>query len=187
MNLARGQQAFEAVPWVRRAVLRRVWPNALAVQLEEHRAAALWTVEEGGDLLVNTFGEVFQANVGDVEDEGLPTLQGPDGTAPLVLDVYRRLQPLFAPLALRLDTLTLSERGSWHAEFDGGAEIELGRGTAEELTARVQRFVGSVPQVIARYQRPLVFADLRHNEGFALRLKGITTTSIPAVGAAARN
>ena len=32
---------------------------------------------------------------------------------------------------------------------------------------------------MARYQRPLVYADLRHNEGYALRLKGVTTTLTP--------
>ncbi|MEY4561608.1 MAG: hypothetical protein RLZZ618_885 [Pseudomonadota bacterium] len=188
LNLARGQRAFEAVPWVRQAVVRRVWPNRLAVQLEEHKAAALWSVGDEADLLVNTFGEVFQANLGDVEDEALPTLKGPEGSAPQVLAVYRRLSPLFERNELKIETLALSDRGSWHAEFDGGAEVELGRGNEADLAARVERFVGTLPQVVARYQRPLVFADLRHNDGYALRLKGITTTlTPPKAGAAARN
>jgi len=167
-----------------------VWPNRLNVSLEEHRAAALWSMEEGSDQLVNTFGEVFQANVGDVEDDALPTLQGPEGTAALVLATYRRLSPVFERLELKIDTLSLSGRGSWHAGFDSGAEIELGRGSEDELVARAERFTGTVSQVMARYQRPLVSADLRHNEGYALRLKGITTTSQAAAtagGAAARN
>ena len=189
LDLRQSQQAFQSVPWVRRAAVRRVWPNRLNVSLEEHRAAALWSMEEGSDQLVNTFGEVFQANVGDVEDDALPTLQGPEGSAALVLATYRRLSPVFERLELRLDTLSLSGRGSWHAGFDSGAEIELGRGTEDELVARAERFIGTVSQVIARYQRPLVSADLRHNEGYALRLKGITTTSqAAAAGAtAARN
>ncbi|CAN7471144.1 cell division protein FtsQ/DivIB [Rhizobacter sp. LjRoot28] len=189
LDLAEGQRAFQNVPWVRQAVVRRVWPNRLSVALEEHRAAALWSMEEGSDRLVNTFGEVFQANIGDVEDEGLPTLQGPEGTAPLVLSAYHRLSPVFQRLELRIQTLAMSGRGSWRAGFDNGAEVELGRGTEDELVARTERFVGTVGQVIARYQRPLVFADLRHNQGYALRLKGITTTTqAAAAGApAARN
>ena len=188
LDLGQGQRAFEAVPWVRHAVVSRVWPNRLTVLLEEHRAAALWSMEEGSDQLVNTFGEVFQANVGDVEDDSLPTLQGPEGSAPLVLSAYRRLSPVFERMDLNMEALTLSGRGSWHAVFDNGAEIELGRGTEDELVARCERFTGTVAQVIARYQRPLLFADLRHNEGYALRLKGITTTQAAAAGvAAARN
>ena len=188
LDLGQGQRAFEAVPWVRHAVVSRAWPNRLNVLLEEHRAAALWSMDEGSDQLVNTFGEVFQANVGDVEDDSLPTLQGPEGSAPLVLSAYRRLSPVFERMDLNMEALTLSGRGSWHAVFDNGAEIELGRGTEDELVARCERFTGTVAQVIARYQRPLLFADLRHNEGYALRLKGITTTQAAAAGvAAARN
>lgn len=178
LNMGQGQGAFEAVPWVRHAVLQRVWPNRLLVRLEEHHPVAFWTSDEESDLLVNSFGEVFQANLGDVEDETLPSLRGPDGSAPQVLSAYVSLRPLFEPLKLKLETLSLSSRGSWRAEFNTGAEIELGRGTLAELTSRVERFAGTVPQVITRYERPLVFADLRHNEGYALRLKGITTTTV---------
>jgi len=179
LDLSRGQQAFEAVPWVRQAIVQRVWPNRLAVKLEEHRAAALWATKEGEDQLVNQQGEVFQANLGDVEDESLPTLQGPEGSSTEVLAMYRQLVPVFQRLEMNIDTLAMSSRGSWRAEFDSGAEIELGRGNETEVVTRSERFVATVSQVIARYQRPLVYADLRHNEGYALRLKGITTT-VPA-------
>ena len=40
------RDSFETVPWVRRAVVRRVWPDRLAVRLEEHRAVALWVGED---------------------------------------------------------------------------------------------------------------------------------------------
>ncbi|HEX3139746.1 MAG TPA: cell division protein FtsQ/DivIB [Rhizobacter sp.] len=179
LDLAKGQRAFEAVPWVRQAIVRRVWPNRLAVQLEEHRPAALWSTKDSDDQLVNQQGEVFQANVGDVEDEALPTLQGPEGSSAEVLAMYRRLAPVFERLEMHIDTLAMSGRGSYRAEFDSGAEIELGRGNEDEMVARSERFVATVTQVIARYQRPLVYADLRHNEGYALRLKGVTTT-VPA-------
>jgi cell division protein FtsQ len=179
LDLAKGQRAFEAVPWVRQAIVQRVWPNRLAVKLEEHRPAALWATKDGDDQLVNEQGEVFQANLGDVEDEALPTLQGPEGSSAEALGMYRKLVPVFERLEMHIDTLDLSSRGSWRAEFDSGAEVELGRGSDDEVVARSERFVATVTQVIERYQRPLVYADLRHNEGYALRLKGITTTVSP--------
>src|SRR5690606_26129135 len=46
---------FESVPWVRRVGVRRVWPDGLLVDIEEHRALVLW----GDGRLVNTFGELF--------------------------------------------------------------------------------------------------------------------------------
>jgi cell division protein FtsQ len=187
MDLARSQQAFEAVPWVRRALVRRVWPNRLAVRLEEHRAAAYWHREDRDDQLVNTFGEVFDVNLGDVEDDALPTLQGPEGSAALMLDLYRRLVPVMARLdGAQLRELKLSERGSWRVELDTGADVELGRGSAEEVLARTEVFVDTVTQVIARYQRPLEYADLRHGTGYAVRLKGITTVDLGSRRAAPR-
>ena len=183
LDLSRGKQAFEAVPWVRQAIVQRVWPNRLRVLLEEHHPVALWAMKDGDDQLVNQQGEVFQANLGDVEDESLPTLKGPDGSSAEVLAMYRRLVPVFEKLEMHIDQLSMSGRGSWRAEFDSGAEIELGRGTQDEMVARSERFVATVMQVIERYQRPLVYADLRHNEGYAVRLKGITTTTVsPAPG-----
>src|ERR1051325_9443404 len=39
---------LEALPWVRRASVRRVWPDRLEVTLEEHVAFARWTAKKRG-------------------------------------------------------------------------------------------------------------------------------------------
>lgn len=177
LDLQQARAAFEAVPWVRHAVVRRVWPMRLAVQLEEHRPVALWAAADGNDKLVNSYGEVFEANVGDVEDDQLPRLAGPDSrSAPQMLAMQRRLRSALAPLqAGDMAQLTLSARGSWRVELDKGAAIELGRGSEHEVLARTERFVRTMPQVVVQYQRPLESADLRHGDGFAVRLRGVTT------------
>jgi len=185
LDLRQAQHAFESVPWVRHAVLRRVWPNRLAVRLEEHRAAALWGEGDEPNRLVNPQGEVFEANLGDVEDDHLPTLQGPAGSAPQVLAMFGRLKPVFARLDTDLETLTLSGRGSWRAELANGATVEMGRGSDDEVVARTERFVATVPQMTARYERRFEHADLRHSGGYALRLPGVTTVAAPAPAAAA--
>jgi cell division protein FtsQ len=177
LDLRAARVAFESVPWVRRAVVRRVWPNRLAVTLEEHRAAALWTGEEGNDRLVNVQGEVFEANVGDVEDDGLPRLEGPAGSAAQMLAMHARLSPLFAQVEAGLEGLTLTRRGSWRAALDTGAVVEIGRGTDDELAERTGRFVRTLGQVTARFERPLESADLRHADGYAVRLQGVRTGS----------
>lgn len=184
-DLQAGRRAFESVPWVRHALVRRVWPNRLVVSLEEHRPAALWS-DGDGEKLVNTFGEVFEANLGDVEQDNLPTLTGPDGSARQMLAMHARLAPVLARMSAdgdaHVDALTLSQRGSWRAEIDTGAEIELGRGTEDEVIARTERFIATLPQVTQRFQRPLEYADLRHHEGYAVRLKGVTTTEQKPAG-----
>jgi cell division protein FtsQ len=183
LDLARARAAFESVPWVRRAVVQRVWPDRLRVHLEEHRPAALWVDDNGNDRLVNTHGEVFEANVGDVEDESLPRLAGPEGTAAQMLSMARLVQSALAPLDEGdLQQLALSGRGSWRVVLEGGVTLELGRGTEAEVIDRTQRFVRTIAQVTGHYQRPLLFADLRHPDGYAVRMKGITTI-VPAAPA----
>ncbi len=185
-DLDRGRAAFEAVPWVRRAVVRRVWPNGLAVSLEEHQAAALWQGDGGSERLVNSHGEVFDANLGDVEDEGLMTLSGPNGSSEAMLNMQRRLSETLAPIDGRIEVLRLSSRGSWRAELDSGATIELGRGLEAEVLGRAARFVRTLGPVQQRFAsagagpRELLAADLRHPDGYALRLRGVSTTSLAA-------
>jgi cell division protein FtsQ len=184
IDLDKARAAFEAVPWVRQATLRRVWPDRLAVHLTEHRPVALWHADDGNARLVNEQGEVFEANLGDVEDEHLPEFSGPAGSSAQMLSLYRRLAPVFAQYRMAPVALQLSGRGSWLAELDTGATVTLGRGTEDELLARSERFLRSVAQVTERFQRDLEYADLRHADGYAVRLRGVTTTIVPAAKAA---
>jgi cell division protein FtsQ len=179
IDLDAARTAFESVPWVRKAVVRRVWPNRLSVSLEEHQAAALWQSEsQRKERLVNTHGEVFEANVRDVSEEDLPTLAGSDANSAQMLMLHQRLNASLAPIEQEVQTLRLSSRGSWHAELASGAKLELGRGTDDELVARVDRLARTLAQVNSRFgdkPRALVAADLRHPDGYALRLAGIST------------
>ena len=178
VNLAAARDAFEAVPWVRRAVVRREFPNRLRVTLQEHKAVALWG-PDGDSRLVNNFGEVFEANSGDVEAESLPRLAGPADQSVQVLAMFTALKPLFEKIDLGLEQLVLTSRGSWQAQLDTDAVVELGRGTQQEVVERTQRFVQTLTQAASRYgRRPdsLISADLRHGEGYAIRLRGVGTT-----------
>ncbi len=179
MDLGVARQAFEAVPWVRHAVVRREFPNRLKVLLQEHRAVAYWG-PEGESRLLNNFGEVFEANVGEVEQEAMPRLIGPEGQANQVLAVFQALQPLFDGMDMTVDQLELTGRGSWVVTLDSGAVIELGRGSTDEVLVRTTRFLKTLTQVTAKYGRKpeaLESADLRHEDGYAIRLRGVTTTA----------
>ncbi|MBB3197134.1 cell division protein FtsQ/DivIB [Roseateles terrae] len=198
MNLQTARQAFESVPWVRRATVQRVWPRRLLVHLEEHRPAAYWeTKADNADAdsdavvdtrLVNTFGEVFEANLGDVEDEDLPTLSGPAKTSAAMLAMWKQLDPISrARLNEGVDRLDLSGRGSWKVTLDKGGVVELGRGTEADVVARYSQFMDSIPRITARYQTSMISADLRHEQGYAVRLAGVTTVSNAPKGATKKN
>lgn len=176
VDLGRARAAFEAVPWVRRAVVQREFPNRLKVVLQEHKAIAYWG-PEGDARLVNNFGEIFEANQGDVEAEDLPLLNGPQGQASLVLQGYQLLSPMFEKLDAVLERLELSGQGGWRVQLDSGAVIELGHGSLEEIQARTRRFIATLTQVSSRYGRDLESADLRYGNGYAIKLRGVTTGS----------
>ena len=164
------------MPWVRKAVVRREFPNRLRATLTEQVPVAHWG-DEAGSKLVNNFGEVFEANVAEVDDN-LPRLEGPPEQAGQVLGMYRVLAPLFQPYDLSIEELVLSGRGGWQVMLDTGATIELGRGQSEEVAARTAQFLKSVTQVASQYGRTLASvegADLRHRDAYALRLRGVTT------------
>ncbi|WP_350295079.1 cell division protein FtsQ/DivIB [Limnohabitans sp. Rim8] len=177
LSLRKTQLAFEAMPWVRKAVVRREFPNRLRVRLEEHHPVALWGTNTDTQM-VNQVGQVFEANVEDIEADSLPILTGPEGQSVMVWQMYQHLLPIFSLVSMGIDKLELTPRGSWRVLTDGDATIELGRGTQEEVGQRLKTFLQTVAQVTSRYQRTstsLLAADLRHTNGYALRLRGVTT------------
>jgi cell division protein FtsQ len=176
MDLALTQSAFEAVPWIRHAVVRREFPNRLRVALQEHQAVAFWGAETEAKL-VNSFGEVFEVNQGDVDAEALPLLKGPKGQAALVLLGFNAVAPLFKELNTTLNELELTNRGSWRALLEGGATIEMGLGSPADIQVRVKRFVATVGQTSSKFDRNLESADLRYANGYAIKLRGVTTVT----------
>lgn len=181
VDLQQARQAFEAVPWVRRAVVKRDFPNRLRVTLQEHRAVAYWGAE-GESRLLNNYGEIFEANVGEVEPAVLARLMGPDGQSAQVLGMYQALQSLFEGMDLSAEQFELTPRDGWRVRLENGATVELGRGSTDEVMARTARFLKTVSRVTANYGRKpdaLESADLRHEDGYAIRLRGVTTNELP--------
>lgn len=184
IDLMEGRRVLEALPWVRQARLRRVWPNALHATLQEHHPVALWQSSEREDQMVNSFGEVFEANTGEVDEQALPVFQAPSKAssqeAVAMLEMYQQLQPIVVALGSQINTLRLNERGAWTMALATDAEVELGRGTAEEVIARTRRFVRTVLKFAQRTQQSLpdalLYADLRYASGYAVRMRGLSTT-----------
>jgi cell division protein FtsQ len=152
---------LEELPWVRRASVRRVWPDALEVTLEEHVPLARWR-ERG---LIDVYGERFNA----ATDAALPMFVGPAGTEHELAQGYARFARVLAPLGARLERVVLSERRAWQLQLDSGLHIVLGR-DADGAEARLRRFVEAYAQTLGRIARAHEYVDLRYPNGFALRV-----------------
>ena len=165
-DLGAVRATFETVSWVRRASVRRVWPDGLEVAIEEHRPLALW--DDG--RLVNTFGELFAANLGEAEEDGeLPQFSGPEDSALQVARRYAELRETVAPLRVQPEALSLSPRHAWTLRLDDGTTLLLGRDQGMPIERRVARWVEAYPQVVASLNRRAEVIDLRYPNGFAIR------------------
>lgn len=177
LDLAELREEMESVPWIRHALVRRVWPDQLIISLEEHEPVAIWREQGLPERLLNRQGEVFEANIGEVDS--LPELEGGRGQAPLLMAMYGKLMPRLAPLDSVPVRVSLSPRGAWQVELKRGELIALGRGTDEEVLQRLDRFTRAMQLGGARWQG-WDRADLRHLNGFALHMAGAASTG-PAV------
>ncbi len=180
-DLDRVRGWVESVPGVRRARVRRVWPDRLEVVVEAHKAIARWSDRE----LVNSWGEVFLAE----SSVPLPRFSGPPGTAIDVTDHYHRFRVALKPIGRDLVSVTLTPRYAWELTLSDGLSIILGRDApGESAEDRLARLVRLYPDTIARLP-PGKFnrIDLRYANGFALRVPELPTlrgdkTTPPPVG-----
>lgn len=171
-NLDAVRLAFESVPWVRKAAVRREWPNKLIVTLEEHVALGTWG--EDGHLL-SAKGDIFIANLAEAEEDGdLPDFSGPAGSEKEVVARFGELHAWFAPVNLAPDAVRLSSRYAWSVKLNNGMTVELGREQSKTtLKERVERLVGIYPQLVARLQDRIESVDMRYPNGLALNAKGL--------------
>ncbi len=166
-NLEQVRTAFESVPWVRKATVRREWPDQLIVEIEEHEPLGTWG--EDGRLL-SVKGDVFTANLAEAdEDHVLPQLDGPEGSEKEVLARFAELRSWFAPLRLAPEKLSLSSRYAWTVRLDNGMRVALGREQDKTtLKTRVDRLVNIYPQLAALLPDGIDSIDMRYQNGLAL-------------------
>lgn len=180
INLFETRQLFESIPWIKQAVVKRIYPNQIEVKLSEYKLKAIWGAREDMKLVDET-GFIFEANAEDDEYDQMPQLIGPEGQGKLMLDMYKDVSLAFSPLRNKLKTIELSARGSWVVILDGGAHIELGRGSAIDIVDRASKFSKSAEQMLVKVNKNIMdiqYVDLRHTEGYALRIQGVSTLDL---------
>lgn len=158
--------SLERLPWVRSASVRRVWPDRLEVEIEEHVALARW----GDDALLNTYGERFFAHT----DQALPLFVAPPGTEAEVARRYASFARIVAPLAAPPERIVLTPRLAWQLRLANGLNVMLGR-DADAAEARLRRFVDVYDLTLKTIDRRHEYVDLRYPNGFALRIPDLKT------------
>ena len=171
--------SFEKLPWVRRAEVRRRWPDKLELRLEEHQPVAYWNPLGSDEVhLVNRQGEVFVA----ASNARLPSYAGPQGAAGYLHARYAEFSKVLEPLGVRMTRLWLSAREAWEIEPDNGMVVLLGRDRERAPVAeRLAGFVTNWPAARDQVGIDIAVADVRYQRGFAL-----TPAALPRDGKQAR-
>ncbi|MGE5640326.1 MAG: cell division protein FtsQ/DivIB [Clostridia bacterium] len=158
--------SLERLPWVRSASVRRMWPDRMEVEIEEHVALARW----GDDALLNTYGERFFAQT----DQALPLFVAPPGTEAEVARRYASFARIVAPLGAPPERVVLTPRLAWQLRLANGLNVMLGR-DADAAEARLRRFVEVYDLTLKTIDRRHEYVDLRYPNGFALRIPDLKT------------
>ncbi|MDO5530832.1 cell division protein FtsQ/DivIB [Sutterella sp.] len=171
VNLEEVRTAAETVPWVKRAAVRRIWPDRVIVRVEVYEAVAQY--EDG--RLVSIEGKLFAANPDEGAEAGaLPSFSGAAEEVPEILRRWRRFSSLFSGLPFRITEIALSDRGGWSLTVQGPevppTRIELGRdrsGTA--LEERLRQVAAAWPRMVEVFGGPPSAIDARYRRAISAR------------------
>ena len=154
------RERARTVPWVHEVTVRRHWPDGVHIRFSEQQLVARW----GKSGWVNAQGEYVNLQ-GREGPAGLPLLTGPDGMQQRVLEHYRSLNDILAPVQLQVVALTLTDRHSWNIVLHNGLVLTLGR---EEPEMKVERFARVYPRALAAQVTRAKRVDLRYTNGFSV-------------------
>lgn len=172
--------SLEGMPWVDRAHVRRLWPDRLMIEIDEHVPVARWNER----ALLAESGTVFEAPQLDPAHprhlswskhlDELPDLRGAKGRHDALLEAWQRYEARLRPIGLELDRLEEDARRSQTLVLADDTAVSLGRDDRER---RFETFVSVFPDVVADLEsRPASF-DMRYPNGFALAAGGSTETA----------
>ena len=183
VNVRAVKQATEALAWVDRASVRRVWPNVLQIEIVEHVPLAKWKdgriVNRRGELIGENGktkvkpkdkpkGTLKENTTNDSELAGLPVFSGPEGSVELLAKRYQSMSFLLAELGLSIANVSMNERRAWQLSLNNGWQLLLGRSVND---AQLVRFASAYQAVLAKQAVQIESIDLRYTNGFAVRLK----------------
>ena len=161
VDVEKVRRAATALPWVREATVRRVWPDSIHIAVEERVAVARWNAEQ----LMEDDASLFRPAEG-VERYPLARLAGPPGRHGDVLARFKRLATTFGTVAGGVSALSLSERGGWTVEFANGLTL-VPRSPLD--VDELARFAEALPRILGDRLGDAERIDLRYANGFAVR------------------
>lgn len=162
LDVDRVRQDIEMLPWVESARVRKVYPNAVDIQIVEREPFAIWQHGEALSV-VQADGRVI-APFANARNASLPLIIGsgaPEQAAAFIETVSR-----FPSLSARVAAYVLVANRRWDIKLDNGLTIKLPERGASEALADV----AALDREQALLSRGLVAVDMRISDRVSLQL-----------------
>lgn len=152
------QKDLQALPWIQKVSIERVWPDTLKISVTEQKAAVRWKET----AFISDQATLFDPQQSHVMS--LPRLSGNDARYQEVYAAFKRLNAQLAVVGLTIMEFDLSPRSAWSALLSNGMWLYLGQ---DDIDARLARFIKAMPMLNLETSVP-AYADLRYTNGFVL-------------------
>ena len=162
LNVDAIRKHMQSEAWVDTIMVRRIWPDTLAINVLEQKPIARWNSVS----MLNHHGKVFTPDLSTIPNN-LPSVTAPEGSEQLILEQLKLIQEQVASIGISLTAIHLSERRAWKLSFDQ-LEVLLGKTNFEK---RMQRFIKLVPVALNGDYRNISLIDLRYTNGFSINHK----------------
>lgn len=152
------REQIQSMPWVKGAVVRKIWPNRLSILVAEYQPIAYWNA----DQFLSSDGVVFKLPTDKLKETNMPRLFGPDYKSAEVLEAWYKIFNELKAKNLVLKSVSIDERGAWEITLDNDILLKLGRG---EWKTKIDRFVTIYPQIEIPENKRIAYVDLRYKAG----------------------
>ncbi len=163
VNLGQLRDAIKTLPWANEVAVKRVWPDAIKVEISEQEPVARWRA----DWLINNEGELFNPD-NIAEFNQLPLINGPEQQQVKFLEIWKGLRVALEDQALELKAFHVDERRAWRLELNNDMAIIMGR--IVQLK-NMRRFLDTLDLLGTDVVRRMATVDLRYPNGFAVGWK----------------
>ena len=165
LDVQAAQERVEALNWVDRAVVRRLWPDQVAVQIIERRPYALWQ-HNGVVQLVDYSGTVI-ANVAPQDYPNLTLVVGPEGSKHL--DTVRLIKAKVPEIANTSSAFVRTSSGRWDVHVNRGRlkillpqhDIDVALGQLQQLQLRQNILDRNLSALDLRLRDRIIFKPMQ--------------------------
>lgn len=162
VDIAGMQERIEALPLVKQASVRKLYPNEITITLTEREPFALW--QNQGDVFVVAADGTVIDTMQDERFVNLPFVVG-EGANKRVGD-YLKLRAAAGPVAQRISAATLVGGRRWNLRLDNGLVVALPEDGALDALRRLAELEKS-DQVL---EKDIIQVDLRQHDRVTMRL-----------------